>query len=101
MLCELIFKGSFIALQIILIKCDYGMFEVQNISYISLSEGPPTSEQQWLYCKEEHDGSFVIISVSHLKALKCDDAEVQVALCDISDGDQWMMKDKYPREHQK
>ena len=124
-LSKLIFKCSVIALQIICIKCDYGMFEVQNVCYIALREGPTTkyseqqgfyhkleddgpltSEQQWFYCKEEHDGSFVIISVSHGKALKCDgavyeDASLQVVLCDISDGDQWIMKENYPREHQK
>ena len=96
MLCELIFKSTVIALQIIHIDCDYGMFEVQNINYIHVREGPaPTSEQQWFYRKVEHDGSFVIISMGHGKALKCEDASLQVALCDISDGDQWMMKDHY------
>ena len=68
---------------------------MQNLNYIHVRKEPPNSEQQWFYRKMEDGESFVIISVSHGKALKCDDASLQVVLCDISDGDQWMMKDHY------
>ena len=71
------------------------VFEVTNKTFVNLKElqQPPSSDQLW-YRKNESDGSFAIVSMSDGRALKCYLETSQVMLCDISEGDLWVMEDR-------
>ena len=74
------------------------VFEVENRQSVSLKklQRPPSSDQLW-YRKDESDGSFVIVSMSDGRALKCDKESSQVQLCNVNSGelDLWVMKGSY------
>lgn len=75
---------------VVIVNDDTRVFEVTNISHVSLKtiQQPLSSNQLW-YRKCVSGEEFLIISMGDKKALKC--VESQIVLCDISEGDKWKM----------
>ena len=99
MIFESVLLIIFFSIQSFIIVCEdqesswCQVFEVANKQFVNLNklQRPPSSDQLW-YRKDEPDGSFVIVSVSDGRALKCDLESSQVVLCDASERDLWVIK---------